>query len=141
MTKVNVTKKINASAQDVWKKLASFEGVEHFSPIAKSVTEGAGEGASRSCFMPDDSEIKERLTKLDNDNMHLEYIILSGPFPFTDYVSNVYVKAIDDNNCKVSWGAEFNTEAEAEMTSLLEGFYNAMIEGLKTLINSSAKVS
>jgi hypothetical protein len=72
MTKVNVIKSINISAQDAWEKLSSFEGIEHFSPIARSATEGQGVGTSRSCFMPDDSEIKERLTKLDNANMHLE---------------------------------------------------------------------
>ncbi len=135
MTKVNVTKTIAVPAGTVWKKISAFEGIEDFSPIARSVVEGRGVGAKRSCFLPDNAEIKERLTKLDDSNMNLEYIILSGPFPLSDYVSNVSVKPVDDSHCEVSWGSQFNTEAEAEMKSLFEGFYNAIMEGLEKLLN------
>jgi len=87
MSKVNVTKTINISAAKAWENIASFRGIENISPIASSVVEGDGVGAKRSCFMPDDSEIKEELIKLDNHNMLLEYKIISGPFPITGYVS------------------------------------------------------
>jgi len=140
MTKVNVTKTINVSADSAWNKISSFRGIENFSPIEKSITEGEGVGAKRSCFMPDQSEIKETLTKLDNENMHLEYVILSGPFPITDYVSNVLVKSKGANTCEVSWSSEFNTEVEAEMIPLFEGFYNAIMTGLESVINSEAEM-
>lgn len=136
MAYVNVIKRINVSADDAWSKLASFEGIEDFSPIAKSVVEGKGQGAKRSCFMPDGAEIKEVLSKLDNENMHFEYKILSGPFPITDYVSNVLVKPNGDDHCEVLWSCNFESDpsAEEEMKNVFNGFYHTMIDGLEELI-------
>ena len=140
MSNVNVTKTINVSAESAWNNLSSFRGIEHFSPIARSVVEGNGIGATRSCFMPDNAEIKEVMSGLDNDSMTLEYKILSGPFPFENYVSTVKVMGNDIESCEVSWGSNFDVseENEAAMQELLGGFYNAMIDGLETLIKSNS---
>lgn len=136
MATVTVKKSINVSANEAWEKLAAFGGIEHFSPIAKSVVEGEGEGAKRTCTMPDGAEIKEVLNKLDNSKMHLEYEILSGPFPITNYISNVSVNEIDSGNCEISWACTFNvdSENEAAMKGVFEGFYNVIIESLEELI-------
>ena len=136
MTQVNVTKTINATATETWNTISSFEGIEKFSPIARSVKTGDGVGALRSCFMPDDAEIKEELTGLNNDTMHLQYIITSGPFPFKDYVSDVLVKEVSETSCEVSWSSQFNVNEgipESAMIELLEGFYTAIMEGLESL--------
>jgi len=139
MANVNVTKSINVSATDVWSKLSTFEGIENFSPIAKSIVQGQGVGAKRTCIMPDGAEINEVLNKLDNDNMHFEYEILSGPFPISNYVSNVSVKATDSNQCEISWGCNFNVDehAEKEMKTVFEGFYHVIIDSLETLIKAN----
>lgn len=137
MTHVNVTQTINATAAKVWSTISSFEGIEKFSPVARSIKTGDGVGALRSCFLPDNAEIKEELTALNNEKMHLQYIITSGPFPFEDYVSDVLVKTISDTSCEVSWSSKFNVNAgvaESDMIELLEGFYNAMMEGLEALL-------
>lgn len=137
MTQVNVTRTINVTAKDAWETISSFEGIEKFSPVARSVKTGEGIGALRSCFMPDDSEIKEELTGLNNETKHLQYIITSGPFPFSDYVSDVLVKEVTENSCEVSWSSQFNVNEgvpEAAMVELLEGFYNAIMQGLEELI-------
>ncbi len=138
MTNVTVSKSIEASAQDVWSKLAAFSGIEHFSPIAKSVVEGQGAGAKRTCTLPDGAEINEVLDRLDNENMELEYRILTGPFPITDYVSTINVKAIDANSAEVTWGCNFNVEQDAEekMKGVFDGFYHTMIDSLEQLIQS-----
>ncbi|OIQ40984.1 MAG: hypothetical protein BM563_02190 [Bacteroidetes bacterium MedPE-SWsnd-G1] len=137
MTAVNVTKTIKVTAKDAWETISSFEGIEKFSPVARSVKTGEGVGALRSCFMPDDAEIKEELTGLNNEKMHLQYIITSGPFPFTDYVSDVLVKEVSETTCEVSWSSQFNVNEgvpEAAMVELLEGFYNAIMQGLEELV-------
>lgn len=139
MTKVNVTKSINVSAADAWTKLSAFSGIEHFSPITRSIVEGKGVGAKRSCYLPDDAEIKETLDKLNHETMDLQYSIQSAPFPISGYLSDVSVKSIDNSSCEISWSAQFKVEdgaPEADMTGLFEGFYNAMIDGLETLIQS-----
>ncbi|MDT0554086.1 SRPBCC family protein [Urechidicola vernalis] len=137
MTAVNVTKTIKVTAKDAWETISSFEGIEKFSPVARSVKTGEGVGALRSCFMPDDAEIKEELTGLNNEKMHLQYIITSGPFPFTDYVSDVLVKEVSETTCEVSWSSQFIVNEgvpEAAMVELLEGFYNAIMQGLEELV-------
>jgi hypothetical protein len=137
MTKVNVTKSIKVSASDAWTKLSVFSGIENFSPIARSIVEGQGVGAKRSCYLPDNSEIKETLDKVNNNTMDLQYSIQSGPFPISGYVSDVSVKPVSDSSCEISWTSEFNVNKGApveDMTGLFEGFYNTMIESLETLI-------
>ncbi len=139
MTQVNVTKTINVTAKDAWATISSFEGIEKFSPIARSVKTGNRVGALRSCFLPDDAEIKEELTKLDNDTMHLQYIITSGPFPIEGYVSDVTVKLVSEKSCEVSWSSQFtvNSAPEIDMIELFEGFYNAIMEGLDSLLKKA----
>lgn len=138
MTEVIVTKTINVSAEKVWNKVESFRGIEEFSPIEKSVTEGNGEGATRTCYMPDGAAISEVLSKVDNNNMVLQYEITDGPFPITGYLSTVKVVPVSETSCSVTWGSQFEVgaEAEAQMKELFNGFYNVIIDSLETLINA-----
>lgn len=105
MTKVNVTKSIQVPASSAWEKLASFRGIEAFSPIERSITTGEGPGAKRTCYMPDGAAIYETLNSLEAQDMEMQYSITEGPFPITGYVSNIKVSRIDPNNCNISWGA------------------------------------
>ncbi|MFY0651493.1 MAG: SRPBCC family protein [Cyclobacteriaceae bacterium] len=140
MTEVKVTKTINAPAAPVWAKIAAFSGIEDFSPIERSVVEGDGEGAKRTCYMPDGAEINETLLKLDNDAMELEYDIVSGPFPFTNYIGKVKVASKGNNSSEVSWGSTFEEQegTKAAMEELLGGFYHTMIDQLETLASVEA---
>ena len=133
MTSVEVTKTINISATEAWNHLSSFKGIENYSPIAKSVTDGEGEGMKRTCTMPDGAEIFEVLTKQDQAAKEMQYIITEGPFPFTDYVSTVKISG-DDQSATINWSATFNAEEENQkpMQELLGGFYNVIIESLET---------
>ena len=138
MANVSVTKSINVSAAKAWAELSSFRGIENYSPIAKSVTNGEGAGATRTCTMPDGAEIAEVLNSVDNDNMHFQYAITEGPFPVSGYVSDVNVKATADDACEITWACSFDSEAEVEgqMKELFGGFYNVIIEGLEGHINN-----
>lgn len=49
------TKQVDSPASKVWEKVAEFRGIEESSPIARSVVEGNGVGAKRTCYMPDDT--------------------------------------------------------------------------------------
>ena len=59
MTEVIVSKSIDVPANKAWEKLASFRGIEEFSPIEKSETTGQGAGATRTCYLPDGAAIHE----------------------------------------------------------------------------------
>ena len=141
MTTVDVTKTINISANEAWNNLSSFQGLEHYSPIAKTVTEGSGEGMKRTCTMPDGAEIFEVLTKQDHANKEMQYIITEGPFPFTDYVSTVKVSG-DDQTATINWSCTFTAAEENQkpMQELLGGFYNVIIESLETHVKEQVAV-
>lgn len=133
MANVSVTKSINVPASKAWAELSSFRGIENYSPIAKSVTNGEGAGATRTCTMPDGAQIAEVLNSVDNDSMHFQYAITDGPFPVSDYVSDVEVRALSDDSCEVTWACRFDSEpaVEGQMKELFGGFYQVIIQGLE----------
>lgn len=136
MTKVSVSKQINVPATKVWETLSSFRGIENYSPIASSTTSGNGKGATRTCVMPDGAEINEILNFATNEKMEMQYIITDGPFPVTNYVSDVKVVEVDVENTEVIWECDFESsqEVEEEMKGLFGGFYNIIIENLETYL-------
>jgi hypothetical protein len=138
MTEVNVTKSIQVPAMKAWEVISSFRGIEKFSPIERSVVEGDGEGATRTCYMPDGAAISEVLSKVNNEQMQIQYEILEGPFPVTDYLSTVTVVEKDESSCEVSWGSQFEVASENEeaMKDLFNGFYTVIIDSLENLIDS-----
>jgi len=133
MNQTSVTKAINISADRAWNNLSSFRNIEAISPIAKSETTGEGEGAKRTCYMPDGAAIHEILTKVDQQNKEMQYIITSGPFPVTDYVSNIKVNPKNDSSCEITWDCTFNAEepAASEMKNVFSGFYTTIIDELE----------
>lgn len=139
MTKVSVSKEIKVSAKTAWEKLSSFRGIEKFSPIEKSETNGSGVGATRTCYLPDGAAINEVLNKVDNATMEMQYEITDGPFPIDNYISDIKVETIGNQKCKITWCCVFESskEVQEEMTTLFTGFYIVMIDSLETLVNSS----
>ena len=137
MANVRVTKSINVPAHKAWAELSSFRGIENYSPIAKSVTNGTGAGATRTCTMPDGAEINEVLNSVNADKMHFQYAITDGPFPVSGYVSDVEVKALSSDACEITWACQFQSDeaVEGQMKELFGGFYNVIIEGLEGHIN------
>ena len=140
MTEVNVTKLINVPAKLVWAEIETFRGIENYSPIAKSIVVGQGVGAGRTCYLPDGAEITEKLTVLDQENMYMEYMILTGPFPISNYTGKVKVSANGTNSSSVSWGSSYEVgeEAQAQMEEAFSGIYDAIISGLEEMITEKA---
>ncbi len=138
MTKVSVSKQINVPAKKAWDALSSFKGIENYSPIASSTTSGEGNGATRTCVMPDGAKINEILNFAIDSKMEMQYIITDGPFPITNYVSDVKVTELDDTNSNITWECEFESsvEVQEEMKGLFGGFYNVIIEDLEKYLNN-----
>ena len=138
MTEIIVNKSIKIPARTAWNKLSSFKGIEEYSPIERSVTEGSGAGATRTCYLPDGAAINEVLDSVEDASMEMQYSITAGPFPIKGYVSTVKVESTGDNSCKITWGCEFECEVEVEkdMIKLFEGFYNVIIDSLENLVNN-----
>lgn len=133
MTEVIVNKSIEVPAKRAWEALSSFRGIENYSPIERSVTEGAGAGARRTCYLPDGAAIHEILNFANNDAMEMQYKITEGPFPVEGYVSDIKISPLNDHSCKITWGCEFDSaeEVKSEMKNVFGGFYNVIIDELE----------
>ena len=133
MTEVNVNKSIKVPANKAWEALSSFRGIENYSPIARSVTEGNGAGATRTCYMPDGAAIHEVLNFTNDTTQEMQYKITDGPFPISEYVSNIKVNPLDSDSCSINWSCSFHSSEEVvgEMENLFKGFYESIIENLE----------
>ena len=138
MTKVSVSKQINVPAAKVWDALSSFRGIENYSPIASSTTYGEGQGATRTCIMPDGAKIDEILNFADNDKLEMQYSITNGPFPITNYISDIKVMEVDFSKSNITWECVFesSSEVQEDMKKLFGGFYNVIIDSLETYLNN-----
>lgn len=137
MSKVSMSTRINASADQVWKVLRDFNGLPVFiASFEKSTMEGSGVGALRSLTLKSGGPpIVEKLEKLDDQAKALSYSIVTAPLPLKDYFATVEVTDLGSGQCEVKWYSTFEpTDApEAEVIKIVEGVYSEAFEGLKKL--------
>jgi uncharacterized protein YndB with AHSA1/START domain len=137
MEKTEVNKTINTSAENVWRVISQFSGVEKYVPaIENSVGKGDGEGMERQCTMSNGASFDETLLKLDHQNMELRYDVHDpSPFPFSKYVANMKVTPIDSNKCELSWNCTYQVDSGAveETDRMLTDIFTSGIEGLGEL--------
>jgi hypothetical protein len=137
MSKVSMSTRINAPADQVWKVLRDFNGLPVFiASFEKSTMEGSGVGALRSLYLKSGGPpIVEKLEKLDDQAKTLSYSIVTAPLPLKDYFATVEVTDLGPGQCEVKWYSTFEpTDApEAEVIKIVEGVYSEAFEGLKKL--------
>jgi len=137
MSKVSMSTRINASADQVWKVLRDFNGIPVFiTACKKSTTEWSGAGAIRTLTLKSGGPpIVEKLEKFDDQAKTLSYSIVTSPLPLKDYFSTMEVMDLGAGQCEVKWYSTFEpTDApEAEAVKIVEGVYTEGFEGLKKL--------
>ena len=143
MSKARVNMLINASANEIWKTISAFDGVEKFAPwIASSRVEGSGVGAKRTIVMKDGVQLFERLERLDEAEKILCYSITdaisNSPLPVKDFVGTIQVGEMSQNQCKIEWSAVFDAQGrpEAEIVAEIEGMLSIAIKELEKLQGS-----
>jgi len=134
MSEIAVHLDFSSSPDAVWKELADFGGLGAWAPGVESCKlEGSGIGAVRSVAMPGGVVMEERLETLDDETRTLQYAIVGGPMPVSDYLATVKVSETA-GGCRVDWGATFTPPeglpAEA-IAGGVEGAYNGMLAALK----------
>jgi len=138
MSKVTMSTRFNASADQVWKILRDFNGLPVFiAAIKKSTMEGSGiVGAVRTLTLEGGGPpIVEKLEKLDDQAKTLSYSIVTSPLPLKDYVATVEVVEHRPAECEVKWYSTFEPSGapEAEAVKIIEGVYSGAFEGLHKL--------
>ncbi len=139
MTKVSIRSTINASAEDVWKTLRSFDRVERFLPLViSSVVQGSGVGAERTCSINfgqgKTSKVVEKLENIDEETYTIRFTVIDAPPPLRGTENTITVNEIDDNKSIVFLG-EFDLagKPEEETKKMIEGIYSMAFDGLRKL--------
>lgn len=137
MSKVSMSTRINASAEQVWKVLRDFNGLPVFiAAIKKSTMEGSGIGALRTLILEGGGPpIVEKLEKLDDQAKTLSYSIVTSPLPLKDYFVTMEVIDLGSGQCELKWYSTFQPKdaPETEAIKIVEGVYSGGFEGLKKL--------
>ncbi len=118
----------------VWKKLIDFGGTEKFVPelIEKVNVEGKGIGAVRNIYLKGGGEIIEKLTKIDDANLLMEFVILSTPMPISKYTGIFEVNKVSSNKCEVTFTSKYSVSVknEKEIESVIKGFQETFVSNL-----------
>ena len=137
MPSVKITDRINAPADKVWDLVGDFGGIERYSKGFKSVTcTGSGVGAVRTITLPNDAQIQERCELLDAARRTLDYSIIAGALPLTNYRARIQLFE-DGDGTRIEWSSSFEPKGipDAQGVSMVEGIYKGGIAGLKKALS------
>ncbi|MFF2797466.1 SRPBCC family protein [Lysinibacillus xylanilyticus] len=127
--------KIPASPDQVWQLIGGFDSLPDWLPYIPSskVSEG---GRVRSLANPDGDTIVERLEVFNHQERYYTYSIMKAPFPVTDYLSTIHVKAdTDGKSSLVEWSGSFTPVgvSDQEAIDLFHGIYKDGLEALQNI--------
>ena len=133
MVSVKVSERVEATADQVWGLFRDFGGVQKFSKgIEKVEVSGSGIGAVRTLGLPGGISLQERLEAFDDRGRRLQYAIVGGPIPVTNYLATIEVKD-EGKACRVDWSSQFEPKgiSEEQGRAMMEGVYKGGIAGVK----------
>jgi carbon monoxide dehydrogenase subunit G len=134
MVSVKVSERVEAPADAVWELFRDFGGIQRFSAgIEKVEVEGAGIGAVRTISLPGGLSLKERLEAFDDGGRRLQYAIVGGPIPVSDYLATIEVKDEGAKACRIDWSSHFEPKGigDDQARAMIEGVYKGGIAGVK----------
>jgi D-threo-aldose 1-dehydrogenase len=121
-----------APPERVWQLVGGFGSLPDWLPYIRKSELSEG-GRVRHLANRDGATIVERLVAFDQPGRRYTYAIVHAPFPVTNYLSTLCVKANDTGNgSRVEWSGRFTpTEmGTADAAKLFRGIYE---DGLKAL--------
>jgi hypothetical protein len=131
MTKVSMSTKLNASADQVWSLIGGFNALpDWLPPIEKSELEE--DGQTRRLSLVGGGTVIEKQEKIDENERSCTYSIVDSPLPLNNYLATL--KAIeDDDGCTVDWSSQFDPAGatEDEAADVVRGIYQAGFDSLK----------
>lgn len=126
---------VRQSADEVWKKLKSFGGLEKFTPevIEKTIVTGTGVGVERTLVLTNNQgNVVEKLTNINERKMTIVYKMISTPMPLQNYVGKMRVVKVDSNSCEVFFTSTFSVtnENKINMSQTLDTFQKVQLSNL-----------
>jgi hypothetical protein len=130
MAGATISKRIDVSADAVWKLVSNFGDTSWMPAGTQAKLVGSGVGMERRIAIGPDKWIHERLDALDPASRTLRYAIpVNVPFPVTSYQATMRVRP-SGAGCELEWSASYEVaaEAEAEVAKAVQGMYGMMID-------------
>jgi carbon monoxide dehydrogenase subunit G len=134
MVSVKVSERVETTADRVWDLFRDFGGIQRFSPgIEKVEVSGSGIGAVRTISLPGGVSLQERLEAFDDRGRRLQYAIVAGPIPVSNYLATIEVKDEGPKACRIDWSSQFEPKgiSDDQGRALIEGVYKGGIKGVK----------
>ena len=109
---------------DVWQLIGGFGSLPDWLPYITKSELGEG-GRVRHLENPGGDTIVERLVAFDSATRSYSYAILRSPFPVTDYLSTLHVRADGGTGSRVEWSGEFTPVgvSDQEASQLFQQIY------------------
>src|ERR1700728_2658734 len=114
MVEIRRSTVVRAPLEAVWAVLRNFNGHDRWHPAVASseIEEGAEDdqvGAVRNFQLIDGGRIREELLALSDVETSFTYCILEAPVFLRNYVANVRLRRVtDDETCLWEWRASFD---------------------------------
>ncbi len=139
--KAQITTTIDASAENIWKTIRSYDNVERYNPMVTSSTiTGTDEGSKRVCqiqFGDQQGELVENLDSVDEQNKTIKVSVTKAPPPFGGQQITFQVKSLDENTAELVISTE-EVDGNKQVAKGLEDVFQMMSEGLKKLHEKEA---
>jgi len=134
MSKILVKKAIDASANDVWETIRSFENPERFVPtVISSTVNRTGNSTQRTCavqFGNQEGKLVEQLNLVDDEHKVLEFTIQEGPSPVKGIQMRWQIINLADNRSEIQISTNFEND-NPEVVQTIQGLLQMMANGLK----------
>jgi carbon monoxide dehydrogenase subunit G len=133
MVSVKVSERVETTADRVWDLFRDFGGIQRFSAgIEKVEVTGSGIGAVRTLSLPGGLSLQERLEAFDDRGRRLQYAIVAGPIPVSNYLATIEVKD-EGKACRIDWSSHFEPKGitDDQGRAMIEGVYKGGIAGVK----------
>jgi carbon monoxide dehydrogenase subunit G len=133
MVSVKVSERVEASADRVWDLFRDFGGIQRFSSgFEKVEVTGSGIGAVRTITLPGGAALQERLEAFDDRGRKLQYAIVGGPIPVSNYLATIEVKD-EGKACRIDWSSHFEPKgiSDDQARAMIEGVYKGGIAGVR----------
>ncbi len=138
--KVQITKIIEAPADNIWKTIRAYDNVESYIPmVTNSTISGTDEGSERVCkiqFGEQQAELVEKLDLVDEENKTIKVSIINAPPPFSGLQNTFQVKSLSDNKAELVISTEVDGTEQA--TKGIQDVFQMTADGLKKLHEKEA---
>ena len=123
-------------ASEYWEIIRDFYSIDKFHPAIEECIElGNNE---RKLIIKTGNYVIEKMLKLDDILMNMEYIIVDTDMPIDKYSGKMSVREDENNSVNLIWNCELAPKgiAEDDLAKMMKGFFQAGLKGMDKLVRT-----